>query len=1056
MPITFREPLGSYNKKEKLSLYRGQIYKNPPIAFRGKTEDEFFSSIKDGDEQTALSLLNKINFDITAQDEENGNNVFHYILQNNSELLWQKLNTLLRNIISRIHPENISIALSEKNNQSKLPLECSVDNIFLNKVKEDLNFISKTRNISLVSDETPVTNPVSFNTPTNVLQSPKTIVEKQPVENKKEVQEENLVGNEIPNNVEIGAGLGFFDDFEVCSQTNQKGVFADVIGLESAKKVLEDYVINPINNNKPILVNGILLYGNGNNGKTYLVESLAKELNKEIIGVKKILSLLENSDLNEEERSKILDKYIISISIDDYRDIDNILEYISNNYKRTGRQTIVFIDELAKLFQSDINISGRYSSRDIPEFMRKFDNFSLKGGVLIGTTNDIGVLQADILRSNRFQKKVELKFPNPQERDGVLKKFFGNKLNISDEDYNKIIKKTAGFSYGDLSVIARLIASENDVIDKDTLNEAIEVYAKENNMGKLSDEGTTSNYDTPFLQRKNVTVNFSDVAGMDDVKTVFKKTVLERLKPEVVARFKENKRPVISTNFLLYGPPGTGKTFIVEALSGESKIPMYKIDASTFMDKYVGESEKNLRRIFTQLETKYRETGEYSILFIDEANKILGRRDSANSRDSEYVEQLLQYIDNSFERGIITITATNYKDKMDEAVLSRLGQQIMIGYPDLDTIKSLIKIQLRNIKTASQITDKEVFEIAKCLRGFGSREIKQMITAIVDENLQGDNKQLTLEDFKIGISKYAQSHELPAINERNRTSAYDKIIKRLEISPDDPQSLDDIGGMQEVKEKLLNAVMSSSLKPEIAERYRANKVKGQNGILLYGAPGCGKTYIMKALAAHLDLPIYEFKLSRYGSKWAHETTNNIANVFNQLKEKYRKTGERSILMLDEFEDIASKRDNEINSHRIEEVNALLKEISDAERNGIIVVAATNHYNRIDDAMKRPGRFVSVEVTPPDMPARADIIKKSLSGREIAQNLFEDESNFEILAQKTENFAIVDITETINSLIKEAIDNNVEKLTLKDFETAFEIRQKEKAKEQEINKSNLIM
>ena len=102
-----------------------------------------------------------------------------------------------------------------------------------------------------------------------------------------------------------------------------------------------------------------------------------------------------------------------------------------------------------------------------------------------------------------------------------------------------------------------------------------------------------------------------------------------------------------------------------------------------------------------------------------------------------------------------------------------------------------------------------------------------MITAVIDENLQGENKQLSANDIKVGISKYAQSHEFPAINERNRTSAYDKFIKRLEILPTDPQSLDDLGGMQDVKEKLLNAVMSSSLKPEIEKDIEKIKSRGK-------------------------------------------------------------------------------------------------------------------------------------------------------------------------------------------------------------------------------------
>lgn len=1019
------------------------------VSFNGQLEDEFFNSVKDGNQNSAINALGKINFDILEQDIENGNNVFHYIMQDNSEAMWGKLNILLKNIVSRVAPEKINIALRTKNNQNKLPYECAVDNIFLKKVQNDIDSITPKKNITNETVSAPTIKTETKASLTN---------------NVINTQSENkeLVGNEISNDIEIDDDLDFGNFTQaktpVASKNEEKiqaktELFDDVVGINEAKYVLKEFIAEPLKKNKPILVNGILLYGTGNNGKTYIVESLCKNMDREIITTRKMLSLLDKTNQSPKEIENLLDKYVISISVDDYRDVDNVLDYIKTNHKKTGKQTIMFIDELAKLFQSDQNTGGRYSYRDVPEFMRKFDNFSLNGGVLIGTTNDIGLIQSDLLRANRFQKKVELKFPNKDERKQLFKKAFQDKLKISENDYQKIIKKTAGFSYGDLTALSRILSAQNDEISYGLLNQTVEDYAKENNMGQLSDEGTTSNYDSSFLQRKSIKTNFSDVAGMDDVKSIFNKTVIERLKPEIAQRFKENNRPVISTNFLLYGPPGTGKTFIVEALASESHIPLYNIDAASFLDKYVGESEKNLKRVFKQLETKFKETGEYSILFIDEANKILGKRDSQNTKDSEYVEQLLQYIDNSFERGIITITATNFKDKMDDAVLSRLGQQVMIGFPDFETIKSLIQIQLKNIKTASNIKEQDISEIAVCLRGFGSREIKQMITAIIDDNLQGENKKLSLNDFKNGISKYAQSHDLPAINERNRTSAYDKFIKRLEISPTDPQSLDDLGGMKQVKEQLLNAVMSTSLKPETAKRYKENKVKSQNGILLYGQPGCGKTYIMKALAAHMNLPIYEFKMSQFGSKWSHETTENIGKIFGQLKEKYKKTGERSILMLDEFEDIASNRENEISTHRIEETNALLKEISDAERNGIIVVAATNHYDKIDDAMKRPGRFISIEVTPPDLDARKDLIQKSLSGREIADRLFEDDNNFTTLANITEGFATVDITEAINRLVKESIDNDIDKLSLNDVQAAFLKRADEKAKEEKLNNKN---
>ena len=81
-----------------------------------------------------------------------------------------------------------------------------------------------------------------------------------------------------------------------------------------------------------------MLYGNGNNGKTFIVESTIKHLNKELISARKILGLLDEKTNSPKEIEKLLEKYVISISIDDYREVDNILDYINNNYKKTGKQ----------------------------------------------------------------------------------------------------------------------------------------------------------------------------------------------------------------------------------------------------------------------------------------------------------------------------------------------------------------------------------------------------------------------------------------------------------------------------------------------------------------------------------------------------------------------------------------------------------------------------------------------------------------------------------------------------------------------------------------------
>ena len=1049
----------------KDSFNNKTVRKHFPI-FRGPVETEFFNAVKRNNTEAAVNLLKNIKFDITAQESETGNNALHYVLQSGSAELWKRMSRFIERILIRVNPDAVTKALYTQNKRQMKPLDMIADEDYRRAygkyfeailpaaagagfaVQEATETEEKPQNAEVPTPKTEITEPKP-----EVTESKTEATNANPEITKPKSEEK--VGNEVESINTDGINFDFdaFDEtaesapvneIKNNSTTSESTPFENVIGAEDAKNILNEYIIKPFKNKKPVLINGLLLYGQGDNGKTMMVNELAKSLNKEIIQAKKAISLLEPSQGSPtpEETEKILDKYMISITLNDLKAVDSVLEYIFSNYKRTGKHTIVFIDEIAKFFSKNTYSNKGYATDFVPDFMQRFDNFAQNGGVLIGTTNDPDYIQPDLLRSNRFPKRVELNFPTKEERKKVIEACCGNKLNLNKEDYEKILKKTAGFSYGDLTTILRLLSADNLKIDYTVLNDTIENYAKEHDFGELSEEGTTSNYDTKFLRRTPVNTTFADVAGLENIKEKFRKTIINRLKPEVRARFKENNRPLISTNFLLYGPPGTGKTFIVKALSGETKIPLYIVDTSSFADKYVGESEKNLRRIFEQLENKFKKTGEYSILFFDEANKVLGKRDAeGSSRDSEYVEQLLQYIDNSYERGIITITATNYKEKMDEAVLSRLGEQEKLNYPDIKTISALITLILNNVKISQNITEADIHNVASRVRGFGSREISQMFTKIIDNHLQNSNEQLTKEDLLNGIAQFALEHELPVINERNRTSAYDKFIKRLEITADDPQSLDDVGGMKDVKEKLLNAVLADTSDTEKNARYRRNHVRPENGILLYGAPGCGKTYIMKALAAHINIPIYEFKLSQFGSKFIHETTENIGKIFAQLENKYKSTGERSILMIDEFEDIAGNRSDNISRSNTEETNAILKEVSEASKNGIIVVAATNHYDSIDAAMKRPGRFVSIEVTPPDFESRVDIIKRTLKIREITRDICRDEKNFEILANASGNISVAALLGVIDQQVMLAITNNKEQLSTEELKQALEAQTK---------------
>ena len=249
----------------------------------------------------------------------------------------------------------------------------------------------------------------------------------------------------------------------------------------------------------------------------------------------------------------------------------------------------------------------------------------------------------------------------------------------------------------------QMLKGDNN-FDVKAIRKVIEEYAKSRKIGKLMEENPTSVYDT-FLKRSIIEYpkNFSEVAGMSSVKEQLDNAIVKRLQPDVRARFEAQNMPLFNDGFLFWGPPGCGKTFIAEALAGETKLPLYKMDKSTYDSSLKGESIKNIRKIFDQLTLKYEETGEYSILFVDEADTIFPQRGSSSSGpfNDEETNTMLQYLNNCTKKGIIPILATNFKDKLDTAVIrsGRIGTYIEIPTPDLEARIALFN---QNIK------DKEI------------------------------------------------------------------------------------------------------------------------------------------------------------------------------------------------------------------------------------------------------------------------------------------------------------------------------------------------------------
>ena len=161
--------------------------------------------------------------------------------------------------------------------------------------------------------------------------------------------------------------------------------------------------------------------------------------------------------------------------------------------------------------------------------------------------------------------------------------------------------------------------------------------------------------------------------------------------------------------------------------------------------------------------------------------------------------------------------------------------------------------------------------------------------------------------------------------------------------------------------------------------YDKNRAMGVNpvgGVLLYGKPGSGKTFAVRALADFLGWPVFDISIGQVGSKFIHDTSVKLRNQFEKAVKQAP-----SIVFMDEIDAIGGKRDAGNQDHKIEEISELLRMVETAVKEGVFVVAATNRPEALDPALKRTGRFDHhIEVKYPDAGAMEKILHNCLSMR----------------------------------------------------------------------------
>lgn len=389
---------------------------------------------------------------------------------------------------------------------------------------------------------------------------------------------------------------------------------------------------------------------------------------------------------------------------------------------------ILFLDDCDNVFGNGIESFDKKSvERELVDtFLTEWDACQQTPGkvMVLGATNRREAIDMSVLL--RFNQVLEIGIPTEQVRRRILMQEFDN-AGIEVHVTPAMVKATAGMAGRELQQLAMRIKG---LANGQAIGDALFADALKSIRSKAS---TLTEY-----------VAWPDVVLPDAIKQKLQYLTKKIKQSEEYAKMG---LPV-SKSLLLYGPPGTGKTQIARALATESSLAFMAVTTADVKKAAPGESGKLVQMLFERARSQ-----SPCLLFIDEIDILTAARTAEDLIGQEIVGQFLQEMDGINSRAntgqVFVIGATNHKDKMDSAVLSRFSDQEEIGLPTLEGRAKILAFNLRrkpinfSVLLAAQ-------RIAEATEGFSGRDLYSLVNAASSRAMQrADRLRLDISEIKI-------------------------------------------------------------------------------------------------------------------------------------------------------------------------------------------------------------------------------------------------------------------------------------------------------------------